>query len=413
MNKISNIFNSNLLLSLIFINYIIYFAFDTNFFFIYFASIIFLVFFLILYANLKLKFYIVLTVLILSIISLGSPVSDWDSRSIWLFNSKRIFFNQSLNEYTNYIGSEFSHLDYPILVQTLSASLAKLIGNWNEIFPKYSSIIMALPAFIIISDFLKNKIDKLIFFILIFFIYEKRLINGDMDALLGLYTISSLILLINFSKINKFNFNNYLTLFLYLMTLTMIKVEGLAIFFCLVVSYLIVFYNHRKKSNNYLILIFGISLIPIITWKIFIYDKDVISSSYLMISNGERFVDNLTDFKFILVLIKYILLNKQMFISLALLLFALSKYFSINKNTLLFMINKNLFTKEIIFIFFNILSYASILFLVFIMSEGSLNNYSEIEYFMAKSSSDRLFLPIHSLLIMCSIYLNRNIIKSK
>lgn len=413
MNKISNIFNSNLLLSLIFINYIIYFAFDTNFFFIYFASIIFLVFFLILYANLKLKFYIVLTVLILSIISLGSPVSDWDSRSIWLFNSKRIFFNQSLNEYTNYIGSEFSHLDYPILVQTLSASLAKLIGNWNEIFPKYSSIIMALPAFIIISDFLKNKIDKLIFFILIFFIYEKRLINGDMDALLGLYTISSLILLINFSKINKFNFNNYLTLFLYLMTLTMIKVEGLAIFFCLVVSYLIVFYNHRKKSNNYLILIFGISLIPIITWKIFIYDKDVISSSYLMISNGERFLDNLTDFKFILVLIKYILLNKQMFISLALLLFALSKYFSINKNTLLFMINKNLFTKEIIFIFFNILSYASILFLVFIMSEGSLNNYSEIEYFMAKSSSDRLFLPIHSLLIMCSIYLNRNIIKSK
>ena len=413
MNKISNIFNSNLLLSLIFINYIIYFAFDTNFFFIYFASIIFLVFFLILYANLKLKFYIVLTVLILSIISLGSPVSDWDSRSIWLFNSKRIFFNQSLSEYTNYVGSEFSHLDYPILVQTLSASLAKLLGNWNEIFPKYSSIIMALPAFIIISDFLKNKIDKLIFFILIFFIYEKRLINGDMDALLGLYTISSLILLINFSKINKFNFNNYLTLFLYLMTLTMIKVEGLAIFFCLVVSYLIVFYNHRKKSNNYLILIFGISLIPIITWKIFIYDKDVISSSYLMISNGERFVDNLTDFKFILVLIKYILLNKQMFISLALLLFALSKYFSINKNTLLFMINKNLFTKEIIFIFFNILSYASILFLVFIMSEGSLNNYSEIEYFMAKSSSDRLFLPIHSLLIMCSIYLNRNIIKSK
>ena len=413
MNKISNIFNSNLLLSLIFINYIIYFAFDTNFFFIYFALIIFLVFFVILYVNLKLKLYIVLTVLILSIISLGSPVSDWDARSIWLFNSKRIFFNQSLNEYTNYIGSEFSHLDYPILVQTLSASLAKLIGTWNEIFPKYSSIIIALPAFIIISDFLKNKIDKLIFFILIFFIYEKTLINGDMDALLGLYTISSLILLINFSKINKFNFTNYLTLFLYLMTLTMIKVEGLAIFFCLVISYLIVFYNHSKKSNNYLILIFVISLIPIITWKIFIYDKDVISSSYLMISDGERFIENLTNFKFILILIKYILLNKQMFISLILLLFALSKYFSINKNTLLLMINKNLFKKEIIFIFFNILSYASILFIVFIMSEGSPNNYSEIQYFMAKSSSDRLFLPVHSLLVICSIYLNRNIINSK
>ena len=136
MNKIFNFFNPNLLLSLIFINYIVYFLFDTKILFTYFASIIFIVFFVILYTNLKSKFYIVLIILILSFISLGSPVSDWDSRSIWLFNSKRIFFNQSLSEYTNYIGSEFSHLDYPILVQTLSASLAKLIGNWNEIFPK-------------------------------------------------------------------------------------------------------------------------------------------------------------------------------------------------------------------------------------------------------------------------------------
>ena len=112
----------------------------------------------------------------------------------------------------------------------MSASLAKLIGNWNEIFPKYSNIIIALPALLIVSDLIKDKIDKLIFFILIFFIYEKRLINGDMDALLGLYTVSSLILLINFSKLSKLSLNNYSVLFLYLMTLTMIKVEGLAIF---------------------------------------------------------------------------------------------------------------------------------------------------------------------------------------
>ncbi len=413
MNKIFNIFNSNLLLSLIFINYIVYFVFDTKFFFTYFASIIFLVFFLILYTNLKSKFYIVLIILILSIISLGSPVSDWDARSIWLFNSKRIFFDQSLSEYTNYIGSEFSHLDYPILVQTLSASLAKLIGNWNEIFPKYSNIIIALPALLIISDLIKDKIDKLIFFILIFFIYEKRLINGDMDALLGLYTVSSLILLINFSKLSKFNFNNYLTLFLYLMTLTMIKVEGLAIFFCLAFSYLIVFYNYRKKSNNYLILVFIISLIPIITWKFFIYDKDIVSSSVLMISNGERFIENLINFKFILILVKYILLNKQMFISLILFLIAIRKYISINNNSLLFSINNNLSKKEIVFIFFNILFYSLILFLIFVMSEGSPNNFSETPYFMTITSSDRLFIPVHSLIIICSIYLNRNTINLK
>ena len=32
---------------------------------------------------------------------------------------------------------------------------------------------------------------------------KKRLINGDMDALLGLYTISSTILIMSFSKIKK------------------------------------------------------------------------------------------------------------------------------------------------------------------------------------------------------------------
>ena len=91
-----------------------------------------------------------------------------------------------------------------------------------------------------------------------------------MDALLGLYTMSSLILLINFSKLKKLSLNNYSVLFLYLMTLTMIKVEGLAIFFCLAISYFIVFYNYRKKLKHYLILVFIISLIPIITWKLFI-----------------------------------------------------------------------------------------------------------------------------------------------
>ena len=78
---------------------------------------------------------------------------------------------------------------------------------------------MILPTLMIVSKVLKNKIDKLIFIILIFFIYEKRIINGDMDALLGLYTISTIILLINFSKLKKLDFKNLVTLFLIMMTL--------------------------------------------------------------------------------------------------------------------------------------------------------------------------------------------------
>lgn len=410
MNKNLNILNSNLLLFLIFFNYFLYFVFETKFFFPYFATTILLLFIYLIYKNFKLSPEIFYIIFILSFISLGSPVADWDSRSIWLFNSKRIFFNENLNQYTNYFGSEFSKLDYPILIQTLSASLASLIGNWNEIFPKYSNIIMILPAFMIIAKILKSPIEKLIFMILVFFIFEKRLINGDMDALLGLYTISSMILLISFSKLKKLNFENTITLFLFIMTLNMIKIEGLGISTCIFLSYMIVYFKKNKKLNNKIILVFLISAIPITLWKLFVYDKNIISSSYLMISDGERLAENLINFKFLLVLIKNIILNKQMFVSILIILIILSKYIYIDKSLNKIIINRKLRNKELNFILLTILLYGSLLLLIFIVSEGSPNNVFEIDYFMAKTSSDRLFLPVHSLIIIYSIYLNKNLL---
>ena len=409
MNKTLNYFNPSLLLSLIFANYFFYFFLDTKYFFICFASIILLTFFLILYQNLKFNFYIVLIILTLAIVSLGSPVADWDGRSIWLFNAKRIFYNENLSEYTNYLGSEFSHLDYPILIQTLSASLATIIGKWNEVFPKFSNIIFALPALIVISKNTNNRLNKLILIILILFIYEKTLINGDMDALLGLYTISCAVLLIDFSRRNKVDLNDYFLIFLHFSALPMIKVEGIAILFCLSISYFLTFYDYKKKINNNLILIFLLSLIPVLTWKFFINSQNIISSSHLMISGGDRLFENLLDFKFLLILIKHIILNKQMFISLVIFLIVLSKYISIDKENLNTEINKKFFKKEILFIIASIFFYSSFLLLIFIMSEGSPNNAPEIKYFMAISSSDRLFLPVHSLLIICSIYLNQEL----
>lgn len=412
MNKNLNIINQYFLLSLIFFNYLLYFIFETKIFFPYFAIIILSIFTYLIYKNFKLNPEIFYIIFILSFISLGSPVSDWDSRSIWLFNSKRIFFNENLGQFTNYFGSEFSHLDYPILIQTLSSSLASLIGNWNEVFPKYSSIIMALPAFLIVSKILNNKIDKLIFMILIFFIYEKRLINGDMDALLGLYTISTSILIMSFSKFKNLNFTNITKLFLFMMILTMIKIEGLGILTCLFLSYLIIYFKKKKKKfNNKIILVFALSIIPIVLWKLFIYDKNIVPSSYLMISNGERLLENLINFKFLLVLIKSVLLNKQMFISLVIILIFLSKYIHLHKSLSKIIINKKLRNLELNFILLTVLLYSGLLLLIFILSEGSPNNIFEEKYFMAISSSDRLFLPVHSLIILYSIYLNKNFFK--
>ncbi len=357
--------------------------------------------------NIKVNLYLVLIIVILSFISLSSPVSDWDGRSIWLFNAKRIFYNSHLFEYTSYHGSEFSHLDYPIMVQTLSASLASMIGHWNEIFPKYSNLIISLPALLIISKVIKNKLEKLFLLILIFFIFEKRIISGEMDALLALYSCASLILLVEFSELKNLNFSNFIKLFLYLMTLTMIKVEGLAIFICISISYLLFYYKKNIKVGNQIILVFLSSLIPLILWKLYIYDKNIISSSSLMLSNGERFFENFLNFKFQLVLLKEIFLNKQMFVSISILFLSLYKFIYINKFKPEILIDRILLKKNLIFTIFVVLSYFTILLCVFIASEGSPNNIQGIQYFMTVTSSDRLFLPIHSMLILLSIYLNQ------
>ena len=406
MNKFLNYITSELLLSLVFLNYIFYFILDTKFFFAYFSFIILLVFSIILINNVKIHFYIVLVIVILSFISLGSPVADWDSRSIWLFNAKRIFYNLTLKEFTSYYVSEFSTVDYPILVQTLSASLATLIGHWNEVFPKFSNVIMALPALLIFTNVIKSNLTKLFLFILIFFIYEKRLINGDMDALLSLYACASLILLIEYSNLKEFNIKHITKLFLYLMTLTMIKIEGIGILACLLFSYIFINYKDNFKVNYKIVLTFLVSLIPIILWKFYILDKNVVSSSSLMISGGERFLENLVNFKFLIALFKGIFLNKQMFIAIIIFLLSISKYISLNKKTIQITLNKILLKKRLLFTITTLSTYFILLLLIFISSEGSLKNVQEIQFAMAKTAADRLFLPVHSMLILCAIYLN-------
>ena len=405
MNKFLNYITSELLLSLVFLNYIFYFILDTKFFFAYFSFIILLVFSIILINNVKINFYIVLVIVILSFISLGSPVADWDSRSIWLFNAKRIFYNLTLKEFTSYYGSEFSHVDYPILVQTLSASLATLIGHWNEIFPKFSNVIMALPALLMFTNIIKSNLSKLALLLLVFFIYEKSLINGDMDALLSLYTCASLILLIEYSHLKELNIKHITKMFLYFTTLTMIKIEGIGILGCLLFSYIFINYKDNLKINFKIVLTFLISFTPIILWKFYILDKNVISSSSLMISGGERFFENLVNFKFLLALFKGIFLNKQMFIAMIIFLLSISKYISLNKKTIQISINKILVKKKALFTIITLSTYFILLLLIFISSEGSLTNVQEIQFSMAKTAADRLFLPIHSMLILCAIYL--------
>ena len=104
-------------------------------------------------------------------ISLGTPTFEWDPRSIWLFHAKRIFYDQSIfSAMDNY--AEFSNNAYPALAPAFAASLAFLVGHWNEVFPKLSFSLMFLPPLILTYAFLKDT-QYLIFLSIVFFTIGK------------------------------------------------------------------------------------------------------------------------------------------------------------------------------------------------------------------------------------------------
>ena len=238
--KLSTINNLNIYFLFIFSNYFIYFCFKEKLFFLFFSILIILVFLFTIIKNFKENKLIISIFILFCLISLSSPVADWDARSIWLFNAKIIFFESSLGNYFSY-SPYYNHIDYPIFVPVLSATLATIINGWNEIFPKFSTLILALPPLIILSKISKKFLSKLVLLILILFIYEKRIINGEVDAILALYSILLIELLKNFFNIKKENnpsFGHLIIILFNIIFLTLIKFEGSVIALTILASFL-------------------------------------------------------------------------------------------------------------------------------------------------------------------------------
>jgi len=138
--------------------------------------------------------FVLLIVCFLGIMTLGSATFAWDARSIWLFHAKRIYFdNHLLAQLDNY--AAFSHNDYPALLPALSATLAKIIGHWNEVFPKATNVLFILPPLVVIGVVFTPLRYTVFFIIALFFMVGTLLTNGFMDGILSLYIVASLILL--------------------------------------------------------------------------------------------------------------------------------------------------------------------------------------------------------------------------
>ena len=133
--------------------------------------------------NFSLKLYFLLIILL----CLGTAATNWDTRSIYLFHTKRIFFDESIYSVVDNYAS-FSHNDYPLLVPAFSSSFAFLVGYWHEIFPKSAFTLMLLPPLIFLSSYLNMK-KYLIFLSIVIFFLGQQLFNGAVDGIVSLYFI--------------------------------------------------------------------------------------------------------------------------------------------------------------------------------------------------------------------------------
>jgi hypothetical protein len=120
----------------------------------------------------------------LIVIALGSPTDGWDARSIWLFHGKRIYLDADLlAQFDNY--AAWSHNDYPVLAPALAASIASLIGGWNEIAPKLSALLVMSPALLLAGAILQARDAQLLLCLLLLVFGRTHLVDGYMDVVLA------------------------------------------------------------------------------------------------------------------------------------------------------------------------------------------------------------------------------------
>ncbi len=79
--------------------------------------------------------------------------------------------------------------------RALSASFARCLGFWNEVFPKSANVFVAIPAVLLLASALRSRAQELLLGSAVLFLCGHSLVNGYMDGLLALYfTAAALIM---------------------------------------------------------------------------------------------------------------------------------------------------------------------------------------------------------------------------
>lgn len=214
-------------------------------------------------------------VAVLLVLALGSPTDEWDPRSIWMLHAKRIYLENSL--YAQLDGyAIFSHNDYPSLMPLWSATAAKVVGHWNEIFPKAAATLLLLPPLLLIARTLRAWWAAGLFAVAVLEVGGRYLVDGYMDAFLAVYAVAALAAAIQPRTDNAagawFNLAAYAALSA---VLTLIKNEGavLAILVAVVATGTLLLRDRRMPWG--LLAAFAVSMLPLLAWKLAVAGADL------------------------------------------------------------------------------------------------------------------------------------------
>lgn len=214
-------------------------------------------------------------VAVLLVLALGSPTDEWDPRSIWMLHAKRIYLENSL--YAQLDGyAIFSHNDYPSLMPLWSATAAKVVGHWNEIFPKAAATLLLLPPLLLIARTLRTWWAAGLFAVAVLEVGGRYLVDGYMDAFLAVYAVAALALAIqqrsDATQGAGFNLAAYAALSA---VLTLIKNEGavLAILVAVVATGTVLL--RERRMPWVLLAAFAVSMLPLLAWKLAVAGADL------------------------------------------------------------------------------------------------------------------------------------------
>ena len=355
------LFLSSSLLILIKLNFILFIFFTFYYFFKY-----------------EKNKFLILFLLALIVISLGIPTDSWDARSIWLFKAKEFFYDHSLISVKNNY-AEFSHNNYPGIAPAFAAGLSTIIGYWNEIYPKVGLTLMFIPPLIIISKFFDNNFF-LISISIILFIVGKFLVNGELDGLVALYFVSSVIIIYNFKNLNNDIFYQCLILIFFLIILSLLKAEGIVLLLCSFIGSMFTFYKKKYLCKN-LIISFFVSIIPVLIWNYFCIYNNIGNTNSNNIFNINDFTNRILYLKNYILIFEYLLLNEKFLFGL--IVFLVSTIYIKNKDILIYVSSISL-----IYILF--------LFIVY------LSTPLDLEWHL--NSANRIIKPIALFLSIFSLY---------